>query len=190
MYYTHKINFLALESYRLHVSSNPVLQHSCYITIGFAPSHQFADRIFELHSTSNFMCMVFFETDYVLIKYLPDYRSAEIIWKGEAFTPEQYRQTILKAQDLVELHDVDNLLADLRKEKEVSEENRTWIKRVVLPHFEALGLKRFAFIYTGNVLSKLHAEGLIETIMTMNFEVQHFDNTEQAHEWFMYYTAV
>lgn len=131
--------------------------------------------------------MVYYKTNFVEIHHHEEFKSAEIIWKEEAFTPDQYRQTILKAQDLIETHDVDNLLADLRKEKEVSEENRSWIRRIVLPHFEALGLKRFAFIYTGNVLSKMHAEGLIETIVTMNFEVKHFDNTEEAHNWFHFY---
>lgn len=137
----------------------------------------------------NFCHMVFFETNYVLIEHNSALKSAEIIWKGSNFTAEQYRESILQAQRLIEREDIDNLLADMRREQMVSEENRLWIKRVVLPHFEALGLKRFAFLYADNVYSKMHAQGLIETIVTMNFEVQHFDNLEQAHEWFRYYTV-
>lgn len=131
--------------------------------------------------------MSYFETDYVCINYVAKFKTVEVVWKLASTTTDQYREAIFESQNLVMEQDVDNLLADMRLQGRVSEEDRLWIRQVVLPQLELVGLKRFAFIYTGNEYSRMAALGMVDTMSTMNFEVQHFDKTESVYEWFKYY---
>ncbi len=131
-----------------------------------------------------------FQTDYVLLEYLPDWRCLRVEWNGFVRS-EQYKEGLDQLLAYYKQLPVQAVLIDQRKRKVLQKEGAEWLQSVWFPQFHAAlnGSVRFAFINSEDVFGRATSQANtleIEKKYQQNkhtIEYRYFDDLAVAYQW-------
>ncbi|WP_291726475.1 hypothetical protein [Bernardetia sp.] len=107
--------------------------------------------------------------------------------KTEDLDEDTFSSEVIKIAEYTEEYKVQYILDDTRDFTfTISVELQNWVDNEVFPRFIAAGLKKYAIIVSKEFISQLSIEQTMEgDAGSQSFEVQYFDNTEEANNWIM-----
>lgn len=109
-------------------------------------------------------------------------KAVEIIWIDFA-TTEQFKKIMEHALSLTEKHKSSKLISDMVKGKAVTKESFFWFKTDFLPVLSRSGIKKFAYLVSGNTFRKLYADSLQSAIQNLEGEMKYFNNRTEMEQW-------
>ncbi|WP_338814719.1 hypothetical protein V9L05_05640 [Bernardetia sp. Wsw4-3y2] len=105
--------------------------------------------------------------------------------KSEELEEDNFTAEINKIAECAEKYNAKYFLDDTRDFSfTITIELQSWVDNEVFPRFIAAGLKKYAIIVSKEFISQLSIEQTMEGQKgAQSFEVQYFDNTEEAKNW-------
>ncbi|AFM03853.1 hypothetical protein Fleli_1426 [Bernardetia litoralis DSM 6794] len=131
--------------------------------------------------------MEFYKSAYQTINFDKSKSLLSKSWssKTEDLEADVFQEEISKIIECSETNQVKYILDDTRDFSfTITIELQSWVDNEVFPRFIAAGLKKYAIIVSKEFISQLSIEQTMEGEKgTQTFEVQYFDNTEEASQW-------
>ncbi|WP_375562805.1 STAS/SEC14 domain-containing protein [Bernardetia sp. OM2101] len=131
--------------------------------------------------------MEFYKSDYQTINFDESKSLLSKSWtpKSEDLETDTFHNEINKVVECAEKNNVKYILDDTRDFSfTITIELQSWVDNEVFPRFIAAGLKKYAIIVSKEFISQLSIEQTMEGEKgSQTFEVQYFDNTEEARNW-------
>ena len=124
------------------------------------------------------------KTDFVNITYNIEHKIIKVVWTGKN-TSEEYRDIIMKSLNWSKDHQVDYYLSDIRNQKVISPEDRTWFQKEIIPKAIEAGLKKAVVIFDGNVFKKYYLNTILKTTNVMKLPFKFVKNEEEAMEFLL-----
>lgn len=125
--------------------------------------------------------MIYFETDYVVVKWDEVSRSAVIAWSKFA-SSEQFRLAMNKLIELLTLKQTGQILADTRQQGVISLEDQDWTNKDWYPRAVKAGYKRIAIVLPHNVITQMSINRVMQTAHP-EVEESYFEKIEEATTW-------
>ena len=110
--------------------------------------------------------------------------AVEIIWVDFA-TTEQYKRIMEYALMLINQHQCTLWISDMTNGKAVTKDSFFWLKSSFIPRLASAGMKKCAFLVTGNIFRKLYAESLRGAIQSHGGEMQYFNDRKELENWIL-----
>ena len=104
-------------------------------------------------------------------------------WKKEA-SIEEYQRAMIECLEFGRVYKVENLISDIRKQKQINPDNRKWFKSQILPTASKdLNLKRAGIIYDGSWLQKKYLKNIMRSAEKYELHIKMFTSEESALRW-------
>jgi hypothetical protein len=116
------------------------------------------------------------------ISYNHALRSVEICWKGFA-DADQYKKVLEHSLASIKETKSTIWISDMVNGKAVPHDAIAWIQKDFIPRAVQYGVKKMAFLVTGNAFGKLHAANLKHATKQYHIEMDHFDSRPDLDEW-------
>jgi hypothetical protein len=133
-----------------------------------------------------------YKSDYQTINFDESKSILSKSWtpKTDDFNTIIFCDEVNKIAECAETNHVKYFLDDTRDFSfTITVELQRWVDNEVFPRFIAAGLKKYAIIVSKEFFSELSIEQTMEGEKgSQSFEVQYFDNAEQARHWIEDYT--
>ncbi|WP_338759374.1 hypothetical protein WAF17_11600 [Bernardetia sp. ABR2-2B] len=133
--------------------------------------------------------MEIYKSDYQTINFDESKSLLSKSWtsKTEDLETDTFRKEVNKIAECAEEQNAKYILDDTRSFAfTITIELQSWVDNEVFPRFIAAGLKKYAIIVSKEFIAQLSIEQTMEGDKgTQTFEVQYFDNTEEAHNWIL-----
>lgn len=131
--------------------------------------------------------MEFYKSDYQTINFDASKSVLSKSWtpKTEDLDADTFYEEVNKIAECAEKNNAKYILDDTRDFSfTITLELQSWVDNEVFPRFIAAGLKKYAIIVSKEFISQLSIEQTMEGEKgSQTFEVQYFDNTEEARLW-------
>ncbi len=137
--------------------------------------------------------MEIYKSDYQTINFDESKSILSKSWtaKTEELDADTFHEEINKVVECAEANHAKYFLDDTREFCfTITLELQSWVDNEVFPRFIAAGLKKYAIIVSKEFISQLSIEQTMEGEKgSQSFEVQYFDNKEEARQWIENYTS-
>lgn len=131
--------------------------------------------------------MEIYKSDYQIINFDDSKSLLSKSWtpKTEDLEKDTFHDEVNKIAECAEEKNAKYILDDTRDFSfTITIELQSWVDNEVFPRFIAAGLKKYAIIVSKEFISQLSIEQTMEGEKgSQTFEVQYFDNTEEARHW-------
>ena len=131
--------------------------------------------------------MEIYKSDYQTIHFDKSKSLLSKSWtpKTEDLDAETFSAEVNQIAECAEKYQAKYILDDTRDFSFTITINlQSWVDNDVFPRFIAAGLKKYAIIASKEFISQLSIEQTMEGEKgSQTFEVQYFDNTDEAHHW-------
>lgn len=117
------------------------------------------------------------------IFYNSELRSVETCWKGLYSQGDSFREILNNIIELLVQKKSNTVLADARKMKIISEEDRNWIVEDWYPRAKKAGFRRQALIITEHTFNEQAIKKIVKNYDHDEVITQYFINYEDAVEW-------
>jgi hypothetical protein len=125
--------------------------------------------------------MVHYESDFLTIEWDESIEAVIMNWTDFA-EGEDYREGLNEGLELVNRHNSENWLADLRDMKAVAEEDQEWTQEEWHPRAFESPLTKMAIVQPESVVAEMSVEDLVQEIGE-EITMQVFDNRSEARAW-------
>jgi len=104
-------------------------------------------------------------------------------WK-KSTSIEEYQRLMIECIEFGRNQSIDNVISDIRRQKQVSSEKRKWFETQILPTaIREPGIKRAAVIYDGSRLQQKHLVNIKKITAKYNIPLKLFTKKETAFRW-------
>jgi hypothetical protein len=116
------------------------------------------------------------------VRYDQALRAVEVKWKGFAEI-DQYKRVLEHALYLIKDYNCSIWISDMVNGKAVPKDAIIWLQKVFIPKAVQMGVKKMAFLVTGNAFGKLHAANLKIATKKHGVDMNYFDSRNELDEW-------
>jgi hypothetical protein len=116
------------------------------------------------------------------VNYNQKLNAVVIGWKDFA-TTEQYKKVIENAALVIKEKNCKVWISDSVKGKAVPKEALEWLKIDFIPRLPSLGIKKAAFLVTGNAFRKLYADSIKTEIAKTGVQMKYFESRVELEKW-------
>jgi hypothetical protein len=119
----------------------------------------------------------------IQITYNSQEKLLNLEWKKEV-SIEEYQRAMIECLEFGRIYKVENLISDIRKQKQINPDNRKWFESQVLPTVaKDLDLKRAGIIHDGSWLQKKYLKNILKSAEKYELQIKLFTNEETALRW-------
>jgi hypothetical protein len=116
------------------------------------------------------------------VNYNQVLKATEIRWKGFSDT-EQYKRILEHTLDMIKETKSTVWISDLVYGKAVPKDAVEWLQKSFIPRAKQAGVRKIAFLVTGNAFGKLHVANLKAATKQLNVDMKSFDTRAELEDW-------
>lgn len=124
----------------------------------------------------------YFENQHAVINYLPESKTIEVKWKLRDADSSSYRVVMSKGIIVTKMYDVEVWLTNMAEVKALPDEDKKWLKEILLPNLP-LDIQKVAFVLNPENYNKEQAEEFIKTTHDSGMQTKYFYTKEEAMVW-------
>lgn len=116
------------------------------------------------------------------VSYNKALKAVEVTWKGFSDT-DKYKKVLEHTLQQIKETKSPVLISDMVNGKAVPKEGFEWFQKTFLPRAKQNGIKKIAFLVTGNAFGKLYAVNLKAATTQLNLDMRAFDTRTELEQW-------
>ena len=106
-----------------------------------------------------------------------------VVWKSGDFTTSEFNELYTQTLKYGETVDPIGFYTDLRNQRVMSPNERSWFQDNAVPRAVELGMKYVAVVFTGNIFKRYYLNNIMNTVSKFGVPMKFFSKPEEAKAW-------